>query len=93
MRAFITLMVFIILIILVSILFIHSGTYNIAATKPHTGIARWIFGTVMERSVKSRADRITVPPLDDDSLVRIGFITIRRCALPATVHLGLNPLK
>lgn len=100
MRAFVTLMVFIILIILVSILFIHSGTYNIAATKPHTGIARWIFGTVMERSVKSRADRITVPPLDDDPLVRIGFHHYKEmCATchgapgvkPSEIGKGLNP--
>jgi mono/diheme cytochrome c family protein len=54
-------------------IFINSGIYNVAATKPHTKFTQWILGTAMEKSVKRHARGINSPPLSDDSLIQSGF--------------------
>jgi len=50
-----------VIFVLVGLIFIYSGTYNVAATKPHTGLVRWVLEETMENSVGGRADEI-VPP-------------------------------
>ncbi|KRT65457.1 MAG: cytochrome C class I protein [Candidatus Dadabacteria bacterium CSP1-2] len=62
----------IILILIGLLIFIYSGIYNIAATKPHTKLVLWIMHTTMERSVKTHAKGINTPTLDE-SLVKTGF--------------------
>ena len=62
----------IILILIGFLIFIYSGIYNIAATKPHTKLVLWIMYTTMERSVKTHAKGINTPTLDE-SLVKTGF--------------------
>src|SRR3989304_8735837 len=62
----------IILILIGLLIFIYSGIYNIAATKPHTKLVLWIMHTTMERSVKTHAKGISTPTLDE-SLVKTGF--------------------
>ncbi|HET7290519.1 MAG TPA: c-type cytochrome [Thermodesulfobacteriota bacterium] len=67
---------FIILIcffILGSVIFIYSGTYNVAATVPHSEIATWLFNTVKTSSVRKHSEVIKEPPLDDEAFVREGF--------------------
>lgn len=52
---------------------IYSGEYNVAASKPHTGLGAWALETVMKNSVRDHAAGIRVPPLDDSSLVATGL--------------------
>lgn len=66
------LLTLIILIIIGFLIYIYSGVYNIAATKPHTKAVLWILNTTMERSVKYHAKEIEAPTLDE-SLVQTGF--------------------
>ena len=62
-----------ILLIAGGIVFIYSGTYNIAATKPHSLLAEWVFSTTKKYSVKKHSEHIARPKLNDDSLVKKGF--------------------
>jgi len=62
----------IILMLIGFLIFIYSGIYNVAATKPHTEPVLWIMHTTMERSVKHHAEGIIAPTLDE-SLVQTGF--------------------
>ncbi len=52
--------------------FVYLGIYDIGATNPQTRWVRWVFDTVMDNSVRRKAADITVPPLDDVNLYRIG---------------------
>ena len=59
--------------ILGSVIFIYSGTYNIAATVPHSELATWIFNTVKTSSIRKHSEDIKEPSLEDEGLVREGF--------------------
>ncbi len=52
--------------------FVYSGIYPIAASRPHTLVARWLLTTVMTRSVQRAAAGIQAPRLADARLVRRG---------------------
>ena len=52
--------------------FVYSGTYNIAATQPHTAFTRWLFTTVRDQSIEEYAGQIKVPPLTDSMLIQTG---------------------
>ena len=63
------------LLILVAIgtgAFIWSGVYNIAADEPHWPLTEYAMETVRERSIEAQASGITVPDLDNESLIRAG---------------------
>jgi len=51
----------------------YSGVINVAATNPHNPITAYILGTTMDNSVRAHAQRITVPPLDDERTFMDGF--------------------
>lgn len=73
MKIILTLIVMIILTVAALVVFINSGIYNVAATKPHTKFTHWILNTAIEKSVKRHAEGINSPPLSDDSMVQSGF--------------------
>lgn len=73
MKIVIALVIFVMLLIGVSSLFVYSGVYNVAATAPHTDVVEWMLNTAMERSVKSRAGGVKVPQLDDESMISVGL--------------------
>jgi mono/diheme cytochrome c family protein len=61
-----------------AIVFIYSGIYNVAASEPHTALARWALGTTMENSVQERAEEVgPVPRLTDPGMIRQGFVEYR----------------
>lgn len=55
-----------------ALLYIYSGAYNVAATAPQDGTARWLLGTVMQKSVEVRARSIEPAPLDDKAMIARG---------------------
>ena len=73
MKIIITLLVLVIVLILGGLVFINSGVYDVAATKPDTEIVKWVLETTKEKSVRSRSKDITVPNLDSESLIETGF--------------------
>lgn len=71
---FIKTIIFVLILLIVGgIVFIYSGTYNIAATEPHSLLAEWVFNTAKKYSVKKHSEHIARPKLSDDSLVKKGF--------------------
>lgn len=52
---------------------VFSGLYDVAATDPPSRAERWLLGTVMERSVRARADEVPQPPEETDQLLAAGF--------------------
>ncbi len=72
---FIKTLIFLLLVIaLAGFAYIYSGSYNIAATAPHSPIAEWIFKTIKNHSIKKHAEGIERPRLNDEAMVRDGFV-------------------
>lgn len=80
----------------------YTGLYNVAATEPHAGFTQWALQTVMENSVRQRAQDIAVPQelLTARASVEGGFRNYREmCAMchgapgvdPSEVGKGLTP--
>ena len=53
--------------------FVYSGVYDVAATRPHSRAERWLLRTLMERSVRARADEVAAPPAESDEILATGF--------------------
>ena len=73
MRTIKTLLILLILLIAGFVVYMYSGTYNIAATAPHNELANWVFNTTKKYSVKKHAENIEPPELDDEKLFKTGF--------------------
>jgi len=83
------------------VLFVRLGAYDIAATESHTRPVYVLMETVMRHSVRVRADRLTVPPLDAPALALAGAGCFRQHCLqchggpgvaPSAVGMSLQPL-
>ena len=79
---------------------IYSGVYNVSAAYPDRALVSWVMGTTMDHSVARHAAGITIPPLDDPAMVRLGFQHYREMCVAchgapgveiAEVGQGLNP--
>lgn len=100
MKTVIAILALVIIIILGGLVFINSGLYDVAATKPETGIVKWVLETTKENSVSSRSKNIPVPNLDDESLTMTGFHHYDQMCVgchgapgisPSEIGEGLNP--
>ncbi len=72
-KTILTVIAVILIEIIVLIIGAYSGIPDISAAKPEGKITVWFLNTTKDHSIRSRADRITVPSLNDSSLVAIGF--------------------
>jgi mono/diheme cytochrome c family protein len=102
-RILITIIVVFILAVLGGILFIYSGSYNVAATSKDSGILHWILETTREESIDRRADDV-IPPeeskLSNPQTLRVGFEHYNEMCIvchgapgiePGEAREGLNP--
>jgi mono/diheme cytochrome c family protein len=55
------------------LLYIYSGSYDIAQTSPHNKLTLWAINTTTEHSIESRAKNIKVPDVKDTSMIIEGF--------------------
>lgn len=60
-------------LLLLSIIFIYTGWYNVSAMNQETGITEWYLNTARENSVEYRSKNINIPNLNDSSLIELGF--------------------
>jgi Cytochrome c. len=72
-KIILTVIVVILIEIIVVILGAYSGIPDISAAKPEGKITDWFLNTTKDHSIHSRAASITVPSLNDSSLVATGF--------------------
>ena len=71
---FIRTLIFLIVILIVgALLFIYSGTYNVAATSPDHFIVAWVLDKTKDYSIKKHSESIERPKLNDQTLVKQGY--------------------
>lgn len=59
--------------VLVFVIFIHTGLYNVSAASPDSGVMRWVFSTTSDNSIQHQARGIVAPDLTDTSMNAEGF--------------------
>ncbi len=100
MKLFIvTLEILIILLIIGLIALIYSGSYNVAATGPDSGIVEWVLETTMGKSVRRHAQGIVMPDLPEASRQKGVEHFTAMCVLchgapgvePSAIGRGLKP--
>jgi mono/diheme cytochrome c family protein len=64
------------------VLFMTSGTYNIAADEPHLKPVRWMLQAGRTRAVEFRSRGMHAPNLRDPSLLKRGFVLYRKNCQP-----------
>lgn len=52
--------------------FVYSGVYDVGADNAHTRPVLSLLQTMRERSIASRAEKLTLPPLNDPARIRQG---------------------
>ncbi len=72
----------IVLQLLGGVLFMESGTYNIAADEPHVKPVRWMLQAGRTRAVQIRSRGMHPPNLRDRSLLKRGFVLYRKNCQP-----------
>lgn len=79
---------------------VYSGTVDVAATSPESGVAAWALHVAMERSVERAAAGIQAPPLDRPEQLTEGLVHYHEMCVtchgapgvPASeIGKGLNP--
>ena len=60
-------------LLVLSLIFIYSGWYNVSTNEQENGILKWVLNTTKDRSIESRLEDITVPNLNDPSMLKEGF--------------------
>jgi mono/diheme cytochrome c family protein len=55
------------------LIFIYSGLYDVSTMSPDPAVVKWIFSTTSDISVDNHSKGISVPPLNDQSMVMAGF--------------------
>jgi len=73
MRIFSTLFVLLVVLATLVVLFVFSGTYNVAAVEPDSAVVSWLLATIRDQSVAKRSKEITPPPLTDPKLAQAGL--------------------
>jgi mono/diheme cytochrome c family protein len=63
----------IVALVLIFIVFIYSGWYNVSAMNEESGLMKWVFNTAKNNSIDSRLTGISVPDLNDSTLIKEGF--------------------
>ncbi|HKI45365.1 MAG TPA: cytochrome c [Balneolales bacterium] len=59
--------------IVLGIIFIYSGFYNVSVMTPDPGIMTWALSTTSDRSVEHHAANIKMPDLADSTMIAHGF--------------------
>jgi mono/diheme cytochrome c family protein len=87
--------------VLVGIVVLYAGFYNVAATHQHLAPTYWLLQIGLRESIERQARRVDVPPLDDAALLERGrALYAANCVqchgapgiAPQPFALGLTPL-
>ncbi len=72
MKALIIILIIIGIIIAVAAIYIYSGYYNVAATKPHSKLTLWLINEMRESSIEHYSKGIKSPPKISPDMIREG---------------------
>jgi mono/diheme cytochrome c family protein len=100
MRFFGGMFVTIVIIIVIALIIIYSGLYNVSAARKPSGFENWLFGTTMDNSVERHSKSIKIPDLNSTEIIKEGFIHYNSMCVechgapgkePTDMAKGLNP--
>jgi mono/diheme cytochrome c family protein len=78
MKTVLRLVGLLIVLVVLGLLFIFSGIYDVAASTPDTGLVQWVLSTTQSRSVHRAYEglegKVRVPNLDDPNLIQTGLV-------------------
>lgn len=102
-RIVMTVIVMLLLVCAGGLIYIYSGSYDVAATSQDSAMLNWILKTTREESIDRRADNVRPPSmsvLSDPKTLRVGFEHYNEMCIvchgapgiePGEAHAGLNP--
>lgn len=79
--------------LILTIIAIGSGAYNMAATEKHWGITEKIIEWVRESSIEARAKNLTVPSLEDTELLAQGAVDYGAMCIDCHLAPGIKPTE
>ena len=100
MRTIAILLVLFLAFVVLVVLFVVSGTYNIAAVEPQSAVVNQLFATLRDQSIARHSQDIQPPSLTDPALVQSGFREYHSMCFschgapghkPSEIGRGLNP--
>jgi mono/diheme cytochrome c family protein len=100
MKILTTVILTILVLIVIALIFIYSGLYNVSAIRQDRGITRWVLNTTMDNSVEHYSRGITAPNLNDTAMIKEGLAHYKEmCEIchdapgkePSELSKGLNP--
>jgi mono/diheme cytochrome c family protein len=100
MKFFAGVIITICVIIIVGIIIIYSGWFDVSASQNPSGFEKWLLGTTMDNSVEKRAMDIKAPDLKSIDMIKDGFahydeMCVQCHGAPGTseseLSKGLNP--
>lgn len=100
MKAVLTTLLLVFLTAAVVFLYFYAGKYNVAATEPHSELARWFLDKVQVNSVRTHAEGIQVPDRETPQEVMKGLSEYHEMCetchgapgvLSSEIGSGLNP--
>ncbi len=59
--------------LILMVIFVYSGIYNVSTMSPDPGFLRWVFGTTSDNSAQHHSEGIAVPSLTDSTMIADGF--------------------
>ncbi len=95
-----TIILVVILLMVVSVIAVYSGIYNVAAIQHHSNLTEWVLNKTLSKSVEYQARGINVPDLLDQSALKVGSVSYdEMCATchgapgadPSVIGEGLYP--
>ncbi len=60
-------------LIILGLIYIYSGFYNVSAMEHENGITRWVLNTTRENSIDPRLKEIAAPNLEDQKMINRGL--------------------
>ncbi len=76
--------------LILMVLFVNSGLYNVSTLSPDPGFLHWIFSRTSDNSARVHSKNISIPPLNDSSMVAVGFVEYNETCVGCHGAPGVN---
>ena len=73
MKIMLGIVITLITLLVIALIFIYSGWYNVSAMNEESGIIKWVLNTTRNNSIESRIKDIIIPELNDPKIISEGF--------------------
>lgn len=73
MKILLSVVLTLVALLVLSLIFIYSGWYDVSAMNEESGMMKWVLNNTKNNSIESRSKNISVPDLNDSSMLKEGF--------------------